>query len=77
MAWLVMPVTVAGQCVDGVSGGGCREVGSSSWSGLVNWPRGVADFSPVFLIAGLTLVIAGLVQLMRRRPLPGPVPGES
>ena len=54
----------------------CREQGASDWWGLIDWPAGWDTLAVPMLIVGVTLVVTGIVLVVkRRRPARSPLAG--
>jgi uncharacterized membrane protein HdeD (DUF308 family) len=64
LALLFAPVGATTSCVNP---GGCREQGSSSWWGLIDWPPGWDKLALPILIIGVALVVTGVVFLVKAR----------
>ena len=66
---LLEPVQVVTQCVDFVNGraGYCRDQGSPSLWGWVDYPPGSVELAWPMLIIGVGLVVTGIVLLIKPR----------
>ena len=68
---LFEPVIVVTGCLDCIAGAndprcGCHEQGASDWWGLVNYPPGWGRLAVPMLVIGVSLVVTGVVLLVKR-----------